>query len=169
MYQALTSNTPKETDLVAMGICRGRDWLLQSGNEVLIRLLRSRPGEIHGRSLAELLAAKEPEWGFSPIECFGGNNPAVLQLRDYLYVVHWKYVGDPAEEERAFAIHEVPVCRLSESGGASERELNALLDSIHDGIWVIDSRGITLRINKALEAMTGIPAARAAGLEGQRL
>ncbi len=163
MYQALTSNTPKETDLVAMGICRGRDWLLQSGNEVLIRLLRSRPGEIHGRSLAELLAAKEPEWGFSPIECFGGNNPAVLQLRDYLYVVHWKYVGDPAEEERAFAIHEVPVCRLSESGGASERELNALLDSIHDGIWVIDSRGITLRINKALEAMTGIPAADLVG------
>ncbi len=37
-----------------------------------------------------------------------------------------------------------------------EREQAVLLDSIHDGIWVIDSKGITLRINSAMERIAGI-------------
>ncbi len=36
------------------------------------------------------------------------------------------------------------------------KEQNILLDSIHDGIWVIDSKGITLRINKAMERIADI-------------
>ncbi len=36
------------------------------------------------------------------------------------------------------------------------KEQNILLDSIHDGIWVIDAKGITLRINKAMERIAGI-------------
>lgn len=35
------------------------------------------------------------------------------------------------------------------------QELTVLLDSIHDGIWVIDSDGITLRVNKAMERIAG--------------
>ena len=163
MYQVLTSVTQEDADLVAMGVCHGHDWILQSGNGSLERLLRSPIEETRGRSLAELLAACEPGWGSNPLEWFGENNPAVFQFQEVLYVVHWKLLGDPTREERTFVIHEVPACRLSESGGASERELNALFDSIHDGIWVIDSRGITLRVNKALEVMTGIAAADLVG------
>ncbi len=37
-----------------------------------------------------------------------------------------------------------------------EREQAVLLDSIHDGIWVIDAQGITLRINNAMERIAGI-------------
>ncbi len=37
-----------------------------------------------------------------------------------------------------------------------EREQAVLLDSIHDGIWVIDAYGITMRINKAMERIAGI-------------
>ncbi len=37
-----------------------------------------------------------------------------------------------------------------------EREQAVLLDSIHDGIWVIDAQGITLRINHAMERIAGI-------------
>ncbi len=37
-----------------------------------------------------------------------------------------------------------------------EKEQEVLLDSMHDGIWVIDSQGITLRINNAMERIAGI-------------
>ncbi len=35
-------------------------------------------------------------------------------------------------------------------------EQNILLNAIHDGIWVIDAKGITLRINKAMERIADI-------------
>lgn len=37
-----------------------------------------------------------------------------------------------------------------------EREQAVLLDSMHDGIWVIDANGITQRVNKAMERIAGI-------------
>ncbi len=37
-----------------------------------------------------------------------------------------------------------------------ELEQKVLLDSIHDGIWVIDANGITIRINSAMEHIAGI-------------
>ncbi len=40
--------------------------------------------------------------------------------------------------------------------GLHEREQAVLLDSIHDGIWVIDAQGTTLRINTAMERIAGI-------------
>ena len=163
MYQDVTSIEPDVAGPPAMGTCRGPNWLIQTGNPALARLLRIAPEQMPGRGLAELLAAGRPGWGFNALERFGGNNPAMFQCRDFLYIISWSPVGDPAEEVRAFVILEVPACCLSEGGGASERELNALLDSIHDGIWVIDSKGITLRVNKALEAMTGIPATELVG------
>lgn len=38
------------------------------------------------------------------------------------------------------------------------REYDILLNSIHDGIWVIDAQGTTLHVNKAMERIAGIRA-----------
>lgn len=38
------------------------------------------------------------------------------------------------------------------------REYAMLLDSLHDGIWIIDAKGITLNVNKAMERIAGIKA-----------
>lgn len=46
---------------------------------------------------------------------------------------------------------------------APEREYDILLNSIHDGIWVIDASGITLHVNKAMERIAGIRAADVVG------
>ncbi len=46
--------------------------------------------------------------------------------------------------------------RMTTKMGLHEREQAVLLDSIHDGIWVIDAQGITLRINNAMERIAGI-------------
>ncbi len=37
-----------------------------------------------------------------------------------------------------------------------EEALTLLLDSIHDGIWIIDGNGITLRVNKAMQRIADI-------------
>ncbi len=47
--------------------------------------------------------------------------------------------------------------------GLHEREQAVLLDSIHDGIWVIDAQGVTLRINNAMERIAGIASADVVG------
>ena len=40
----------------------------------------------------------------------------------------------------------------------SSMTLDAILNSIHDGIWLIDGNGITLKVNKAMERIAGITA-----------
>ena len=54
--------------------------------------------------------------------------------------------------------------RSDQPGGRTAwQELTVLLDSIHDGIWVIDSDGITLRVNKAMERIAGLRAEEVIG------
>ncbi len=38
------------------------------------------------------------------------------------------------------------------------KEFDCLVDSIHDGIWLIDNQGITLRVNKSMERIAGVRA-----------
>lgn len=47
--------------------------------------------------------------------------------------------------------------------GAPARELDRILESIHDGIWIIDGDGITRRINRAMERIAGIRAEEVVG------
>lgn len=42
--------------------------------------------------------------------------------------------------------------------------LTNILDSIHDGIWMIDSRGITIAVNKAMQRIAGITARDVVGI-----
>ncbi len=42
-------------------------------------------------------------------------------------------------------------------------ELDAIIDSVNDGIYVTDGRGITLRVNRTFEEITDIPASRIVG------
>lgn len=45
--------------------------------------------------------------------------------------------------------------------------LNNILDSIHDGIWMIDARGITIAVNKAMQRIAGIAPEEVVGLTVQ--
>ena len=61
---------------------------------------------------------------------------------------------------------EFQLCARGRNGQPVElpwQELTVLLDSIHDGIWVIDSDGITLRVNKAMERIAGLRAEEVIG------
>jgi PAS domain S-box-containing protein len=43
------------------------------------------------------------------------------------------------------------------------RELQAIIDSLHDGIWIIDGDGVTVYVNKALQRITGIASSDVVG------
>ena len=43
------------------------------------------------------------------------------------------------------------------------RELDAIIESSHDGLYLTNGEGITLRVNEAFEKMTGVPASEMVG------
>lgn len=65
-----------------------------------------------------------------------------------MYIIRWKSVSidDSAggEQVRLITMSKIPVDQINRVAELPWQELTVLLDSIHDGIWVIDSDGITL-------------------------
>lgn len=49
------------------------------------------------------------------------------------------------------------------------KELNAILNSVSDGLYITDGEGVTLRVNKAFEKITGIKASDVAGITVREL
>ncbi|MDR1490011.1 MAG: sigma 54-interacting transcriptional regulator [Desulfovibrio sp.] len=148
-----------ESDLVALGACCGSDWIITEGNASLARLLETARDRMIGRSLRELLAARDLERAFVVLQSRGENSPSFFQKEDSLFVLQWQWDEERktgSGGERLFSLLQLDRSWLQASNAAALRELNALFDSIHDGIWVIDSRGITVRVNKAVEKMTGL-------------
>ena len=64
------------------------------------------------------------------------------------------------EENRLLGV--VPTKRLTFLVSVN-RELESIIDSSYDGIWVMDAQGVILSINKAAERIAGKPAAKYVG------
>ena len=64
---------------------------------------------------------------------------------------------------RCFTVQELPPGGLEQAASHSLRELDSVLEFIHDGIWVIDGQGVTRRINRAMERIAGIRACEVVG------
>ncbi len=96
------------------------------------------------------------------------------------YLLHWWEAGAADSEEgaeadagdgsageaaalRCFTVQELPPGGLEQAASHSLRELDNVLESIHDGIWVIDGQGVTRRINRAMERIAGIRACEVVG------
>mgnify|MGYP000255447179 CR=1 FL=1 len=84
-----------------------------------------------------------------------------------MYIIRWKSVSidDSAggEQVRLITMSKIPVDQINRVAELPWQELTVLPDSIHDGIWVIDSDGITLRVNKAMERIAGLRAEEVIG------
>ena len=64
---------------------------------------------------------------------------------------------------RCFTVYEIPMGELDQAARLSWRELDSMLEFIHDGIWVIDADGVTRRVNRAMERIAGIKAEEVVG------
>lgn len=151
---------------IPSAICTCNDWNLVYANENLVAILPQRATEAIGNSFLHYLRDN----GFNELEdlCSNSQEGDILAIHDEgkLYVVRWRIVHDPAlldEPMRLVHVNKVPLDPIRRMANLPWQELNVLIDSIYDGIWVIDGDGITLRVNKAMERIAGVTAADVVG------
>ena len=156
-----------QNELVAAGICRGETWNLIFINNMLGEILKLSPG----RADDEPFLPRLTRCGFDEVEESlsepHGGELIAHHKEGSMYIIRWKSVsaGDSADGEqvRLITMSKIPVDQINRVAELPWQELTVLLDSIHDGIWVIDSDGITLRVNKAMERIAGLRAEEVIG------
>lgn len=70
-----------------------------------------------------------------------------LDIASNLYLFFWGEIPYQQGEKYELLLHEFEI----------------LLDSLHDGVWIIDGHGMTLHVNKALNRIAGINAKNVVG------
>ena len=154
-------------ELAAAGICRGDTWNLAYINNMLGEIIQLPAGEVDGQPLLARLV----RCGFDEME-ETRNEPHSGELIAHhtggsMYIIRWKSV--PLDDSgdsglvRLVTMSKLPVDQINRVAELPWQELTVLLDSIHDGIWVIDADGITLRVNKAMERIAGLRAEEVIG------
>ena len=148
-YPAFCDHILHQNELVAAGICHGDTWNLIFINNMLGEILKLSPGRMDDEPfLPRLTRCGFDEVEESLSEPHGGELIA-HHKEGSMYIIRWKSVSidDSAggEQVRLITMSKIPVDQINRVAELPWQELTVLLDSIHDGIWVIDSDGITLR------------------------
>ncbi len=147
-------------NMLDYAVCSGDDWVVERRSSGLPMLLGAEAAFDKGESFLHCLPDRQwvdsvlcsAEREVVSLTCYGVVGPLRLV---------WVWVDDLMKRRM------VTVTRgeeLSEESELRSYELNALLDSLYDGIWVIDRFGITVRVNKAMERIAGIKASDVTGL-----
>lgn len=148
------------------GICFRADWRLLYANDALERFL-ALCGEDDGLSFSTWLARGQiTELGF-PEEAPQNSASETFLFRDgrgkcWLIILTNSGMALP-EGLVSFVIQSIPASLSYMPQEHTPREIDSILDFIHDGIWIIDGQGITLRINKAMERIAGIKSEEVVG------
>ena len=156
---------------VCLGVCSGDHWVLTQHNEHLARFV-DHPGEaLEGESFFTLLYKLHLSAAVEAIKSSQGNQTVLFQANGKCFTFVWSEVSHPkadavtpppagthAELLRIFILHEVPPITDFADYDILRQEFNVILDSVHDGIWIIDANGITVHVNKALDRIAGIKA-----------
>lgn len=138
---------------VCIALCTGDDWQICACNDSLRQLIERLSGRSssNGLSLRDWLAHHTSEQ--SPTSESRGH------LDIWLENVHWRLDWQQMEQDEKMYFILLQEEREKADMEAVERfsqELYTLMDSLHDGIWVIDGKGTTLHVNKALKRIAGI-------------
>ena len=188
----MTANAALEARLHAVlaqlpgGVCVADDWRLLYANTGLRALLDSADAEPPATAMGRWLAqgALEGFGAHDAGEIPGQRGRLLFRHGDgATYLIHWwdapaddtpaahAGAGDSAPGDgapdgarlRCFTVQELPPGGLERAARQSLRELDSVLEFIHDGIWVIDGQGVTRRINRAMERIAGIRACEVVG------
>jgi PAS domain S-box-containing protein len=164
--KGINSIAPVLPENVCAGICSGHSWILEEANEALAAVL-SRSGSRHpasrrwrpcGKSFLRLLSQEGQDAAVDGIRRSEPENTLCVRVYDRDFAFSWTWISPGgqrcaksahSDERRFFLLQELSVC-------LDYREIQAVLDSMYDGIWVIDGNGITRHVNKALKRIAGI-------------
>lgn len=144
------------------GLCAGDDWRIVICNEACHDFFAAlRPGKckrrnLEGTSLFALFddsgCAKVKERILACPQCGCVN----LEVGERRVMFTW---AEGHGGGHMFLFHEIggaSAAAASETYDLLSRELQVIIDSIHDGIWVIDGDGLTVYVNKAMKRIAGI-------------
>ena len=152
------------TDAVCSGLCTQRDWKIISCNKACTVFFTGKDAGAGKRQAADITG--EPllrlfqSLGFEGEE-EGGGHPkyGCINLVSNARSVAFAW-ADVRRGERLFLFHEIPGIALAIDAERQHRlltkELEVIIDSMHDGIWVIDGNGMTVHVNKAMKRMANI-------------
>ncbi len=167
---------------VFSGLCTGDEWNIISCNASLADFLNKNSEELVGESFFTTLYRVEYSLVVDAIKNSKPNEIFIFQVRRRSYAFIWTPVelegglplsvrknGRGAEgvaveslaiwqPVRYFMFQEISQALAQEDSELLWRELKVILDSVHDGIWVIDAGGMTVHVNKALNRIAGIKA-----------
>ena len=154
-------------------ICKGEQWIIEACNQSF-RFLAQRfsnttnffessdqisPGKQHsflellrqngGEALVDRVCASPPEARMGIILASGS------------WTLGWKWLGAAhaghgPDRRRFVLLHEVHPAEETTDLHLINQELHAIMDSMHDGLWIIDGNGTTLHVNKALKRIANI-------------
>lgn len=150
------------------GVCGSDNWLLLHANDALRDMLGIRgeilPSTALSRWLSQGVLEGFHEAGGSPGAPGEQGRMIFRHPCGASYLFYWW--GDVSKSHgpvRCFTVYEITMGELDQAARLSWRELDSMLEFIHDGIWVIDADGVTRRVNRAMERIAGIKAEEVVG------
>lgn len=137
--------------------CMGDQWIINWGNPKVREILNLEDCDFKNKSFLHYL----PQKGFAvvsdTIDKAAPGKQVPYRKGGVFYGVSWFWVNE-SEKERVVQFHTLPVEKIARKSVLYWKELESLFDSMHDGMWVVDGNGITLRVNRAMERIAGVKA-----------
>ena len=138
------------------GVCEGTRWRLLSCNECCAAFFAGSGGaDPVGHSLFTLMRKS----GFKGFEKALSENAdrksLVLRAADDAWAFAWAD-GPAGEDRRLFLMHRLFHADAERRCELLNRELQVIINSLHDGIWVIDADGLTVHVNSAMKRIANI-------------
>ncbi|MDR0338855.1 MAG: sigma 54-interacting transcriptional regulator, partial [Desulfovibrio sp.] len=83
-----------------------------------------------------------------------GHGSVALHCKDATWVLAW--ADEQAGGRRLFVLHRLEDSDAEHRYELLKRELQVIINSMHDGIWIIDGDGLTVHVNKAMKRIADI-------------
>ncbi|MDR1776739.1 MAG: sigma 54-interacting transcriptional regulator [Desulfovibrio sp.] len=155
---------------VCAGICQGARWQVDQCNRALLKFFEKspknlgfRPGENEqtpflGKSLLEFFCHHGEVQTARRLMASKPNVPIGMGIGNQQWAFVWTWVASNEEKpvSRFFLLHEMPEHNGLVEQYLHDQELQTIMDSVHDGLWIIDGKGITLHVNKSLKRIANI-------------
>lgn len=147
------------------GMCEGDQWILLQASASLGELFESSADQLVGHSLLTLLHTQGQGSLALALQSSQPHMFTSFNIGEKLYAISWAPLPGNGNEAplRLIMGHPIPLNAGYEACDLLWRQLKVILDSIHDGIWMIDGEGTTVYVNKAVSRITGIDAADVLG------
>lgn len=147
---------------IAVCICTGEQWIIDHGNNCFIRFFATNNVQVSGQPFFDHLKKMNlisvaQELLYTP------EGIAVRYLqKDIHFIFTWHWVDEENDIRAIFAVKMMSTNNAEEPDSA-RKELEILFESMHDGVWVVDAEGVTLRVNKAMERIAQVRAVDVVG------